>query len=65
YICSGALANAEFPECFGMKARLTVERGDYRLEPALVESGPTFKIAVLRHPATKEASGREMEIRIV
>ena len=64
YICSGALANAEFPEYFGMKARLTVEGGDYRLEPALAESGPPFKIAALRHPCTKETSGREIEIRI-
>ncbi len=35
YVCSGARDNAEFPQYFGVKARLTVEAGGYKLEPSL------------------------------
>jgi hypothetical protein len=64
YVCSGARANAEFPEYFGMKVRLTVEEESYRLEPQVIEPGTEFAVAALRHPATKEESGREIEIKI-
>jgi hypothetical protein len=64
YVCCGARQNVEFPEYFGMKARLTVELDSYRLDPILIEPGTKFIVAALRHPATKEASGKEIEIRI-
>ncbi len=64
YVCSGAQENAEFPEYFGTKVRLTVVNDGYRLDPPLIEPGAKFKVAALRHPATKEESGREIEIRI-
>jgi hypothetical protein len=64
YVCSGARENAEFPEYFGVKVRLTVVNDGYRLEPPLIEPGATFKVAALRHPATREESSREIEIRI-
>jgi hypothetical protein len=64
YICCGARQNVEFPEYFGMKARLTVELDSYRLDPILIEPGSKFVVAALLHPATKEASGKEIDIRI-
>jgi hypothetical protein len=63
YVCSGARENAEFPEYFGVRARLTVEAESYRLEPALIESGTEFAVAALRHPAVKGESGKEIEVR--
>jgi hypothetical protein len=65
YVCSGARDNAEFPQYFGVKARLTVEDESYKLEPPLIESGSEFRVAALRHPAVKGESGREIEIRIL
>jgi len=64
YVCCGARQNVEFPEYFGTKARLTVETDSYRLDPILIEPGTKFVVAALRHPATKEASGKQIEIRI-
>jgi Protein of unknown function (DUF3891) len=64
YVCCGAQQNVEFPEYFGIKARLTVEDKSYRLDPILIEPGTEFVVAALRHPATKEASGKQIEIRI-
>jgi uncharacterized protein DUF3891 len=64
YVCCGAQQNVEFPEYFGIKARLTVEADSYRLDPILIEPGTKFVVAALRHPATKEASGKEIEIKI-
>jgi hypothetical protein len=64
YVCSGARESVEFPEYFGTKANLTVEADGYRLEPALVEPGTGFKVAALRHPATKEVSGQQITIAI-
>ena len=64
YVCCGAQQNVEFPEYFGIKARLTVEADSYRLDPILIEPGTEFVVAALRHPATKEASGKQIEIRI-
>ncbi|HEY7402649.1 MAG TPA: DUF3891 family protein [Candidatus Angelobacter sp.] len=64
YVCSGAQESAQFPEYFGMKVRLTVTSSEsYKLEPALIEPG-AFKVAALRHPATKQESGREIEFKI-
>jgi hypothetical protein len=65
YVCSGARENVEFPEYFGLKALLTAEAEGYRLEPPLIEPGTEFRVAALRHPATKEVSGLEIEIRIL
>jgi len=64
YVCCGARQNVDFPEYFGRKARLTVEADSYRLDPILIEPGTSFVVAALRHPATKEASGQQIEIRI-
>jgi len=64
YVCCGAQQNVEFPEYFGIKARLIVEADIYRLDPILIEPGTAFVVAALRHPATKEASGKQIEIRI-
>jgi hypothetical protein len=46
-----------------VKVKLRTEAECYKLEPALVESGATFAVAALRHPATKEKSGEELEVR--
>jgi hypothetical protein len=62
YVCSGARENAEFPEYFGIKVRLTVEAESYRLEPQLMEAGAEFAVAALRHPAVKGESGKEIAI---
>ncbi len=62
YVCSGARENAEFPEYFGMKARLTVAAENYKLEPRLIEPGSEFAVAALRHPAMRGESGREINI---
>ena len=64
YVCCGARQNVKFPEYFGIKARLTVEPASYRIDPILIEPGTEFVVAALRHPSTKEASGKEIEIRI-
>jgi hypothetical protein len=64
YVCCGARQNVEFPEYFGIKARLTVETNSYRIDPILIEPGTEYVVAALRHPATKEASGKEIEIKI-
>ena len=64
YVCCGATQNVEFPEYFGTKARLTVGTDSYRLDPILIEPGTKFVVAALLHPATKEASGKQIEIRI-
>jgi hypothetical protein len=64
YFCCGAAENVDFPEFFGLRARVTVSADGYHLEPVLIEPGSQFKIAALRHPTTKERSGQEIEIRI-
>ena len=64
YVCCGAQQNVEFPEYFGIKARLSVQPDSYTLDPILIEPGTEFAVAALRHPATKETSGREITIRI-
>ena len=64
YVCCGAPQNVELPEYFGIKARLSVQPDGYTLDPILIEPGTEFAVAALRHPATKEVSGQEIEIRI-
>jgi hypothetical protein len=64
YTCSGAREKVEFPEYFGVTARLWMEDESYRLEPQLVEPGSQFRVSALRHPATKEESAQELQIRI-
>jgi hypothetical protein len=63
FVCSGARENAEFPQYFGMKVRLTMEAAGYRLDPQIIETGSEFRVAALRHPTTKGESGREIEIK--
>jgi hypothetical protein len=65
YVCCGAQQSVEFPEYFGIKARLTVQPDSYTLDPILIEPGTEFAVAALRHPATSEASGREIGIKIL
>jgi Protein of unknown function (DUF3891) len=65
YLCSGARDNVEFPEYFGVKARLTAGQGGFRMDPPLVEGGTQFAVATLRHPAIKGDSGREMNFAIL
>ncbi|HLY97998.1 MAG TPA: DUF3891 family protein [Candidatus Angelobacter sp.] len=64
YVCCGAQQNVEFPEYFGIKARLSVQPDSYTLDPILIEPGTEFGVAALRHPATKEVSGQEITITI-
>lgn len=65
YACAGARDNVEFPEYFGTKVRLRVEGEGYSLDPQVIERGAKFAVAALLHPAKKEVSGREIEIRIL
>jgi hypothetical protein len=65
YICAGARENVELPEYFGVTARLSVTHDGYGLEPPLVEHGSRFSVAALRHPATKEVSGQQIEVQFV
>lgn len=62
YVCSGATDNAQFPEYFGVKTRLTLANGKYTLAPAIIERNSTFAVAALRQPATKESSGCALPI---
>jgi hypothetical protein len=64
YVCCGARQSVEFPEYFGIKARLTVKTDSYSLDPIIIEPGTELVVAALRHPATKEASGKEIAIKI-
>jgi uncharacterized protein DUF3891 len=65
YVCSGARDSAVFPEYFGVKVRVTVPEEGYRLDPPLIEPGAVFSTAVLRHPATKDVSSHELQIRML
>lgn len=65
YICSGARDSVQFPEYFGVAARLSVVDESYHLDPPLVPPGAPFPVAQLRHPAVKEMSGEEIKIVIV
>jgi hypothetical protein len=62
YICCGARQSVEFPESFGVKLRLTVEDGSYKLDPRLLDREAEFRVAALRYPATKEISSQEIKV---
>jgi hypothetical protein len=62
YVCAGARDNAQFPEYFGVKLKLTPEAEGYRLDPQLIEPGTRLAVAALRHPATSEVSGKAIVI---
>jgi hypothetical protein len=64
YVCAGARDNAEFPQWFGVKLLLTSESEGYRLDPQVIEPGTRLAVAALRHPATNEVSGKQIEVVI-
>lgn len=64
YLCSGAQDSVEFPEYFGVKARLTVSGDHYRCVPAVLKPGPAFAVAAVRYPHTKVESAREFKITL-
>ena len=64
YVCAGAQDNVEFPEYFGLKIRLTAQGDSYKLDPQVIEPRSRYGVAALRHPATREVSGKEIEIMI-
>jgi len=64
YICSGARESAEFPECLGLKLRLSTEDAGYRLDPPLLAPGTRFSVAALRYPETKEVSSTAIEVTL-
>ncbi len=65
YFCCGARDKAAFPEFAGVTLRITPSNSSYKLEPELIPSGSEFRVAALRHPATKEVSSQEIALRIV
>lgn len=65
YLCCGARENVEFPQYFGVHVRLKVHAEGYKLEPGLVPAGTEFRVAALRHPATRQVSSQEIVIRFV
>ena len=65
YVCSGARDNAEFPEFFGIKVRLSCQGDGYNLDAAVVEPGSKFVVAALRHPRMNESSARAIEVVIL
>ena len=64
YVCSGARQNAEFPEFFGVNARLTLEPNGFSLDPPIVHAEAPFLVAALRHPPVKDQSSMALEIGI-
>jgi hypothetical protein len=64
YICAGARESAEFPECLGLKLRLSTGDAGYRLDPPLIAPGATFSVAALRFPETKAVSSTAIEVKI-
>jgi len=64
YFCCGARQPVEFPKYFGMKARVTTGENGYRFDPPLLETGTEFSVAALRHPALKQQSGQEINLKI-
>jgi uncharacterized protein DUF3891 len=65
YVCAGAGGNAQFPEYFRVKARLTIAHDAYKLDPPVIEPGAKFAVAALRHPATRDSSGLALPITFV
>ena len=64
YLCCGARDKVVFPEFAGVTLRITPTDSGYKLEPGLIVSGSEFRVAALRHPATKEVSSQEIVVRI-
>ena len=60
YLCCGSREQVEFPEYFGVKIRAGHEPQGLRITPSLIPSGTQLRVAALRHPATKDESGREI-----
>ncbi len=65
YLCCGAQDKVVFPEFAGVALRITPNGPGYKLEPELIAPGTEFRVAALRHPATKEVSSQEIALRIV
>ena len=65
YFCCGAPESADFPECCGVKLRITPENQAYKLDPPALESGTQFRVAALRFPWSKEKSSEELRITIL
>jgi hypothetical protein len=65
FICSGARDSVQFPEYFGIAAKLSLVEESYKLDPPLVAFGAPFAVARLRHPTTKEKSGEEMKFVVL
>jgi len=65
YLCCGARNKVVFPEFAGMTLRVTPNDSGYKFEPGLIASGTEFRVAALRHPATKGISSQEIVLRIV
>jgi hypothetical protein len=65
YICSGARNNVQFPEYFGVAAKLQVEGENYRLEPGLVKPASQFGVAALRYPTTKKQGSMELKVTVL
>jgi len=64
YACSGAEEPVEFPAYFGVRMKVKLENGNYRLDPPLIDSGQGFKVAALRYPAQGQDSSRQIVITI-
>src|SRR5258708_6583132 len=65
YLCCGARDKVVFPEFAGVTLRITPNDLGYKLEPALIAPGTEFRVAALRHPATKEGSSQEIVVKIL
>jgi len=65
YICAGAREKVEFPECLGVRLKLSVEAEGYRCQPELNAQNTQFSVAALRHPPTKGKSGEEIPISML
>jgi hypothetical protein len=64
YICSGARESVEFPECCGIKTRMSVDPQGYRLDPPLIVPGTKVSVAALRYPETKDVSSTAIQVEI-
>ena len=65
YLCCGSCEPVEFPEYFGVKLRASHVPDGLCLQPSVMQSGTQFRVAALKHPATKDESGREIEFVII
>jgi hypothetical protein len=64
HVCCGAAENVVFSEYFNVQVRVTRRDDTYSLDPKIMKSGSEFALAMLRYPATKEESSREIKVRI-